>query len=1467
MNKKFSTLVAGILLAGSLPVAAQFCPTNGEVNYRTRLVKAATFDATFKDVNKINENYYYQLQVDPESLGLDAQSNQDVTKGYVLTVERDYSTGKLYLTAQLVTDATLTHSLWKIKVNPYEVSGRNFCFVNKETGFELTFDHSNAIQVNGTTMTFPTSSDRSGNTPDWKNFKSNYNWNYADRGLMDGCNKWWSWYTTDDQNTTLKPKKLYSYFHNTDSVMYLRAVKRADAEAAARTYNSSISDITTSRGYYGVTNGLRKDGLDGTADKGYAIVPVKDSKVNAQNYLTAAGSDVLKIQPVVAGAKVLNAAEINSMIDADGSYLNFADGIDVYDSWNEGDSETNRAGKTTKFTVCKPGSKELLSLATNPFNHTFRAIESKVTDYARTATGKDYAGYNILLETKDPIRTVGDYKEYGYLKVSENAYEGQAFQGIYNGLEVLVAPYAWKNTEASTVAERKKIVLQYKATEDYATQKDPMQARYHWKVTYYATNDSVVFEPLNASRMSQAEATAGAKYEETALWNATEAQYLNTVNKGNAYGTGTNENTMFNKAEGVPVALYAMNFGPSVGDVSAFLTVGYGSGVAADGSAVEASKDVFAAEIKGESGNPAYVTNKSEEKAYHSAMELTMRFANKYTPLKRATVKDGVYFINLNLDGASSTSALTEDRVEGANIVMDMGGHVVYDVAQDEQDFTHMPATQWVVNQKECTTEGGLNVNETPVVTIRNREFGSEDEKQFEGQLYADAHGHLFTINHRDYARQYTRESVNDHWNDVLSCNDKMTFTKLDEVNTLGYFTAPEEILRENVYQFQNIFDFGRYRYLGIDDLTADMDTLKLLEEGATEFELFPYKDWQAVPETYEYIADGVKKVGYTGTYSFTSTDSIAYGYANAKAGAPKLYAQGFKIKLKDTNLIDNDHRFVAINNQHKYVVAKESDIMDPANGLHFAIVGLKENNHVDGEHCYALVNATSYNVVNGYTEKQLTGLKRSYCIINSRGEYVKAKKENSTWFYQSGNSWISFDPETDFDPIALYWNDDNKDDDWSENEIRVLEDANANQVEGKLVIEGTTLDAKIAAMCETTSSVFALVQVGRPLYATLDAEYVNNLTKALALRTIDEQGNEYLYEDSHSAKAQRWNMNYLGVENRTEEGNEGFYVDFVAKSNARMPQYLFAVAADSVPAYTWCNELLPSGQPKHGVNPSCGHDEEYAGYTEGRFLVNYNDSIKKALIDKQTNADKFKSDGYTRLGFKTAVHRGDSLFILNEGVELNDYKVASEDPAENGRLYIIPTFFSKDNEGADKVWTAVKLDGTHNNVAFSLRNTGDADESVMIESNYDGESQIGSFSGAWIKIINNVPVLAKYYNNNGNHNTGDTTDSWKGENDRVSSDNNGEFINQGARFLFTAIDKNASATANEEVAAADVTVVAAQGAVIVKGAAGKVITVANVLGQTIANQVAASDNVTIAAPAGIVVVSVDGEATKVVVK
>ena len=75
--------------------------------------------------------------------------------------------------------------------------------------------------------------------------------------------------------------------------------------------------------------------------------------------------------------------------------------------------------------------------------------------------------------------------------------------------------------------------------------------------------------------------------------------------------------------------------------------------------------------------------------------------------------------------------------------------------------------------------------------------------------------------------------------------------------------------------------------------------------------------------------------------------------------------------------------------------------------------------------------------------------------------------------------------------------------------------------------------------------------------------------------------------------------------------------------------------------------------------------------------------------------------------------------------------------------------------------------------------------------------------------------------------------------------------------------------TANEEAPeVSTISVVATEGAVIVKGAAGKKVTVSNVLGQTVANTVVSSDNATIVAPAGVVVVAVEGEAAvKAIVK
>ena len=80
-------------------------------------------------------------------------------------------------------------------------------------------------------------------------------------------------------------------------------------------------------------------------------------------------------------------------------------------------------------------------------------------------------------------------------------------------------------------------------------------------------------------------------------------------------------------------------------------------------------------------------------------------------------------------------------------------------------------------------------------------------------------------------------------------------------------------------------------------------------------------------------------------------------------------------------------------------------------------------------------------------------------------------------------------------------------------------------------------------------------------------------------------------------------------------------------------------------------------------------------------------------------------------------------------------------------------------------------------------------------------------------------------------------------------------------------LNKAEAPTSNESVVASEVKVVAQNGSVVVKNAAGKNVVVSTILGQVVANEVLTSDNATINVPAGIVVVAVEGESFKVNVK
>ena len=174
-----------------------------------------------------------------------------------------------------------------------------------------------------------------------------------------------------------------------------------------------------------------------------------------------------------------------------------------------------------------------------------------------------------------------------------------------------------------------------------------------------------------------------------------------------------------------------------------------------------------------------------------------------------------------------------------------------------------------------------------------------------------------------------------------------------------------------------------------------------------------------------------------------------------------------------------------------------------------------------------------------------------------------------------------------------------------------------------------------------------------------------------------------------------------------------------------------------------------------------------------------------------------------------------------------NYYRLAFIDGIHTGDKLILNTAKAK---------TTIDLSNNNDKVCtFAFRYVDEDREGVKIETLYGVEAN-GTPIRGWLKYQNNVPVVTNDYDD--------------------------------AHVFLVDNTTTDAPTANEEISAnAVVSVVATDGAVIVKGAEGKNVIVSTILGKVVANEVLNSDNETIAAPAGIVVVSVDGESFKVAVK
>ncbi len=419
-------------------------------------------------------------------------------------------------------------------------------------------------------------------------------------------------------------------------------------------------------------------------------------------------------------------------------------------------------------------------------------------------------------------------------------------------------------------------------------------------------------------------------------------------------------------------------------------------------------------------------------------------------------------------------------------------------------------------------------------------------------------------------------------------------------------------------------------------------------------------------------------------------------------------------------------------------------------------------------------------------------------------------------------------------------------------------------------VSKAGTSDNDMAAMLknqvmkEVRTSAFAVVPNDAPLYrrfnnVDLDGAVAGKEDSTKILRFKEAYRGEYLISENNSSFMNE-GISYVGINSASDETALAFYVDTaVLNGSVRgkiKPQYFMYVNREVVPAFEGdtCTEQNGIHYDAYG-NPTdaahCVHATPgKAGFTVAEYMVSFADSV-----DVADNFEKLYQWGkYTRVGFVKGLRIGDNLYILTHGFD----KMAAADLD----TAVINKDYKETGIAADyiKNLKALRADDNHHNYTWSFRyinpeealeaTENNEDNAFLIESMAAATVPIAPTNAAWLKMQNGCLVLSD-------------PDESKFENAITDGDDALIF-----NIILSDGNEGGSSTANEEITASAVTIIAGNGQITISGAAGKRVVVSNILGQVVANTVLTSDNATIAAPQGVVVVAVEGEeAVKAIVK
>ena len=398
----------------------------------------------------------------------------------------------------------------------------------------------------------------------------------------------------------------------------------------------------------------------------------------------------------------------------------------------------------------------------------------------------------------------------------------------------------------------------------------------------------------------------------------------------------------------------------------------------------------------------------------------------------------------------------------------------------------------------------------------------------------------------------------------------------------------------------------------------------------------------------------------------------------------------------------------------------------------------------------------------------------------------------------------------------------------------------------------------------ETRTSAFAIAPDETPLYRRFNSTLEGQAGDAVdTLRFYEKYRNEYLMIEANKNFMVE-HIDFLGIDAQDKaQGGLAFIVDtaWVNRGFGNIkPQYLISIDRHDYQGVAGepCTEAGPHIDESGHITDDpmeCVHaHKSVPGFKRGKFLINFHDF---ANGDDMVNADDYKWAEYDRAGFKEAIVYKDTLYVLRD--EFKNLKNEEIDLAKlaSAEVEALKAWTSAGNTAATfHTYKYVLTGDEHKYATWSMRfvdrsvaaNEVEADRAFLFESMNGDGLEIAPAKAAWLKMQNGCLVLS---------------DKNTSKFDEVVTGGDDALI-----FNVEHVCGDEIAVDNEEIAVEGVSVVAGNGQVTIMGAAGKNVTITNILGKVIANQTIASDNATIAVPAGIVAVAVEGEAAvKAIVK